>query len=103
MTHHRSLLGIKGASIDQEKRFRAPLNSLLDPKLMMMHATTEEKVARKFANGTVIGPSANLSKILTVTNSNSNIKSTSSLLLGNLKEKFVKDAELKKMKNRHTD
>ena len=41
--------------------------------------------------------------MLTVTNSNSNIRSSSSLLLGNLKEKFVKDAELKKMKDRHTD
>ncbi len=86
--------------IDQEKRFRAPLSSLLDPKLMHMHLTTEERVARKFVNAT---PTANQVSMLTITNSNSNIRSTSSLLLGNLKEKFVKDAELKKMKDRHTD
>ena len=56
-----------------------------------MHCVAENKIARTFTKGSGIG--------------NQSVKShsTANLLVANLKQKFVKDAEIKKMKDRHTN
>lgn len=91
MYSYKGILGIKGATIDPENRLRAPLNSLLNPKMMEIHCIAEDKIARTFTKGGGIG------------NQSVKNQSTANLLVENLKQKFVKDVEIKKMKDRHTN
>jgi hypothetical protein len=73
MYSYKGILGIKGATIDQENRLRAPLNSLLNPKMIEMHCVAENEIARTFTKGGGIG--------------NQSVKShsTANLLVANLK------------------
>ena len=73
MFSYKGILRIKGATIDPENRLRAPLNSLLNPKMMEMHCVAEDKIARTFTKGGGVG--------------NQSVKShsTANLLVANLK------------------
>ena len=55
MHSFKGILGIKGATIDPENRLRAPLNSLLNPKMMEMHYVAEDKIAKTFTKGNGVG------------------------------------------------
>ena len=59
--------------------------------MMEIHCIAEDKIARTFTKGGGIG------------NQSVKNQSTANLLVENLKQKFVKDVEIKKMKDRHTN
>jgi len=73
MYSYKGILGIKGATIDPENRLRAPLNSILNPKMMEIHCIAEDKIARTFTKGGGIG------------NQSVKNQSTANLLVENLK------------------